>query len=173
MDLIKEIIIPNPPTKYEMFYKKEKFDRDGKRVLKTDYYLTSNLYFGNNLSYHILYNITNACKKFLLPFLQGLPELEKMDVDITYFSTTHIDLDNKMFFWKKLIFDILKTPTPKQLENAHKRKKEIITTNTIVDDNTKVICNVSEHFEIGEHRMVIKIYGRVKSTQVEMPLFFT
>lgn len=173
MDLIKEIVIPNPPTKYEMFYKKEKFDSNGKRVLKTDYYLTANLFFGNTTSYHIIYKITNACKNFLYPFLKGLPEIEKMDVDITYYSTTHIDLDNKLFFWKKLIFDILKTPTPKQIKNAQERKKEIITTNTIPDDNTKVICNVSEHFELGEHRMVIKIYGRIKSTQVEMPLFFT
>jgi len=171
MDLIKEIIIPNPPTKYEMLYKKEKFDKDGKRILKTDYYLTANLFFANATSYHIIYKITDECKKFLYPFFKALPELEKMDVDITYYSTTHIDLDNKMFFWKKLIFDILKTPSSKQLKNALERKKEIITTNTIPDDNTKVICNVSEHFELGEHRMVIKIYGRIKSTQVEMNLF--
>ncbi|MNY20559.1 hypothetical protein D3C86_1540450 [compost metagenome] len=101
-----------------------------------------------------------------------MPEIEKMDVDFFYYKPEHIDLDNKLFFWKKLIFDILKTPTPKQIKNAQERKKEIITTNTIPDDNTKVICNVSEHFELGEHRMVIKIYGRIKSTQVEMPLFF-
>ena len=91
MDLIKEITIPNPPTKYEMWYKKPKFDKQGKQVLKTDYYLTANLFFANATSYHIIYKITDECKKFLLPFLKGLPELEKMDVDITYYSKTHID----------------------------------------------------------------------------------
>lgn len=173
MDLIKEIIIPNPPTKWTLVYKTPKFDKEGKPITHVDFYLTANLFYSDRTSYHITSKIIQESKMFLFPFLKGIPELDKLQLELIYYHTKHIDLDNKGFYWRKLILDILKTPTPKQIKNANQRKKPIITTNTISDDNTKVSTKNTEEFILGEHKMVIKIYGRIKSTQVEMPLFFT
>lgn len=173
MDLIKEIVIPNPPTKWTLVYKKPKFDKDGKIIEKQDFYLTGNLFYSDRTSYHITSKIIHETKQFLYPFFKGLPELDKMELELIYYHTKHIDLDNKSYFFRKLILDILKTPTARQIKNSIDRKKEIITTNTILDDDTKCITKMSEEFIWGEHKMVIRIYGRIKSTQVEMPLFFT
>ena len=66
----------------------------------------------------------------------------------------------------------MKTPTQSQINRALSHKKEIITTNTIKDDNTKCIDNINLKFVRGEHKMVFRIYGRVKSEQKELDLFF-
>jgi len=170
--LIKEIVINEPPTKWTLKYKKPKFDKDGKLVEKMDFYLTNNLFYADRTSYHITSKIIQETKQFLFGHLQGLPELEKMALEMEYHKTSHIDLDNKLGYWAKLLLDVLKTPTQRQIENGIKRKKEIITTNTIPDDNTKYFCGLNMIFKHGEHKMIIRIFGRVKSTQMEMPLFF-
>ena len=172
LPLIKEIVIPNPPTKWTLNYKKDKFDKDGKLITHQDWYLTANLFYSDKTSYHITSKIIKETKQFLYPFLKGLPELEKMELDIIYYSMKHIDLDNKAYFFRKLILDILKTPSPRQILNANKRGNEIITTNTIKDDDTKCITRMSEQFFIGEHRMVLRIFGRVKDNQKSLDLFF-
>lgn len=170
--LIKEIVIVDPPTKYTIAYKKPKFDSNGKAVLKQDYYLTSNLFFNSNMSFHITSKITTECKRMLYPYLKGLPELEKMRTEMEIHRDKDIDLDNVGFFWRKLIMDILKTPTSRQLVNAHKRKSEIITVNCIFDDNTKTVLEHNEKFFKGENKIVLRIYGRVKTEQKELDLFF-
>lgn len=172
MDLIKEIIIPDPPTKWTLKYKNPKFDKDGKPVTKMDFYLTANLFYADRTSYHITSKIIKESKEFLFPFFKGLPELEKMELHLIYCHNKHIDLDNKSYFWRKLILDILKTPTQRQITAAHLRKKEIITTSTILDDNTKCITKMSEEFIFGEHRMIIRIFGKIKDEQKKMDLFF-
>lgn len=68
--------------------------------------------------------------------------------------------------------DILKTPTQRQIERALKYKKPIITTNTIQDDNTKCIDEIKLKFIKGEHKMIFRIFGKVKSEQKELNLFF-
>jgi hypothetical protein len=172
LELIKEIIILDPPTKWTLKYKKPKYDSKGDLVEKQDFYLTGNLFYADRTSYHITSKIINESKEFLFPYFSRLPELEKMRLDFEYHKTTHIDLDNKSSYWIKLILDILKTPSSRQLANAIKHKKPIITTNTIADDNTKCIDEINTKFVLSEHKMIIRIYGRVKSTQTEMPLFF-
>lgn len=172
LELIKEIVFVDPPTKYVLQYKKPKFDKDGNPIKKQDFYLTGNLFYADRTSYHITSKIIQSCKRYLFENMPKLPELEKMNLEFEYHSMKHIDLDNKISFWRKLFLDIVKTPTPRQIENAKSRKKEIITTNTIPDDNTKYHTKCSEEFFHGEHKMVIRIYGRVKSTQTEIPFFF-
>ena len=137
MDLIKEIIIENPPHKWSLVYKKQKYDSKGKLVTHQDYYLTANLFYSDRTSFHITSKIIYETKEFLLPYLKGLPELEKMRTEMEIYNTKDVDLDNRWFFFYKLILDILKTPTSKQIDRAIKYKTPIITTNTIYDDNTK------------------------------------
>lgn len=167
--LIKEIVIIDPPTKWTLNYKKEKFNSKGDKVEKQDFYLTGNLFYSDRTSYHITSKIITESKEFLLPYLKGLPELDKMRLDFEYHKTSHIDLDNKANYWIKLLLDILKTPTARQEKNA---KKQIITTNTIADDNTKCIDQINLKFVFGEHKMIFRIYGRIKSEQKTMDLFF-
>jgi hypothetical protein len=172
MELIKEIIIDNPPHKWSLVYKKEKFDAKGKLVTHQDYYLTGNLFYSDKSSFHIISKIIQETKEFLLPYFKGLPELEKMRLDFEYHKTQHIDLDNKASFWLKLILDILKTPTTRQIERALHYKKPIITTNTIDDDNTKCVDELNLKFVKGEHKMIIRIYGRLKTEQKTLDLGF-
>lgn len=172
MELIKEIIINDPPTKYTQKYKKEKFDKNGKLITHQDYYLTGNLFYSDRTSFHLTSKIVYQTKEYLFPYLKGLPELEKMRIDFEYHKTSHIDLDNKASFWIKIMLDILKTPSQKQIENGIKFKKPIITTNTIQDDNTKTVTEINLKFVKSEHKMIFRIFGRVKTEQKELDLFF-
>lgn len=171
MDLIKEIIIPNPPTKWTLVYKKEKFDANGKLITKQDFYLTANLFYSDRSSFHITSKIIYETKEFLLPFLKGLPELEKMETEMEFHCKKDIDLDNRFFFFYKLILDILKAPTERQIKRALMYKKPIITTNTIYDDNTKYVNGFNCKFIKGEDKIVFRIFGRVKNEQKTLDLF--
>jgi hypothetical protein len=170
--LIREIIILEPKTKWTLDYKKPKYDSKGKLISKMDFYLTGNLFYSDRTSFHITSKIIQESKEFLYPYLKGLPELEKMRLEFEYHKTSHIDLDNKFSYWGKILLDILKTPSARQVTNANNRNKPIITTNTIMDDNTKCIDSISLKFIHGEHKMIFRIYGRVKTEQKELDLFF-
>ncbi|APZ82882.1 hypothetical protein [Flavobacterium phage FL-1] len=169
--LIKEIVIESPPTKYTKYFKKEKFDKDGKLITHQDYYLTGNLFYADKSSFHLISNIIQESKEFLLPYLKGIPPLAKMRVEWEYHTMKDIDLDNKASYWLKLILDILKTPTEKQINRALKYKKIVITTNTITDDNTKCIDEIKLKYFRGEHKMVLRIYGRPKDEQKTIDFF--
>ena len=170
--LIKEIVVVDPPTKWSLVYKKEKFDSKGNLVTKQDFYLTGNLFYSDRSSFHITSKIIQESKEFLFPYLKGLPELEKMRLEFEYHHLKDIDLDNKFSYWGKILLDVLKTPTQKQINRALRYKKPIITTNTITDDNTKCIDEIRLKFVKAEHKIIIRIFGRVKSEQKELPLFF-
>lgn len=172
MELIKEIILREPPTKWTLNYKKEKFNSKGEKVTKQDFYLTANLFYADRTSYHITSKIIQECKEYLRYNIKYLPELDKCRLEIEYRHTKEIDLDNKGYFWLKLLLDIMKIPTKRQLDNAALKKKEIITLNCIYDDTTKYIDDIRMKFERGEHCMIIRIYGRLKPQQEQMDLFF-
>jgi hypothetical protein len=170
--LIKEIIIVDPPSHWDMLYKKPKYDRDGKPVTKLRFYLSGNLFYSDNGNAFTIAKIVYDSKEFLYPFLKGLPELEKMRLEFEYHKTTHIDLDNKANYWLKVFLDVLKTPSERQIKKAIQYKKPIISTNTIQDDNTKCIDEIKLKFVHGEHKMIFRIFGRVKTEQKTLNLVF-
>jgi hypothetical protein len=172
MDLVKEIIIISPPSKWTLVYKKPKFDSKGKEVTHQDFYLTGNLFYSDRTSFHLTSKIIQESKEFLYGHLRGLPQLEKMRLEFEYHHIKDIDLDNKANYWVKLVLDILKTPTQRQIDRANKYKKPIITTNTIADDNTKCIDELHYRFVKGEHKIILRIFGKIKSEQKELDLFF-
>lgn len=163
--LIKEIVIDDPPTKYVQYYKKEKLDKNGKLITHLDWYLTGNLFYANQGSFHLTSKIIQESKEYLLPYFKGLPKLEKMRLEWEYHSMDDIDLDNKFSYWGKIFLDVLKTPTQRQINRSLKFKNQIITTNTIIDDNTKCIDELKLKYFYGKHKMIFRIYGRVKSEQ--------
>ncbi len=172
MELIKEIVFKDPPTKWTLQYKKEKFDKEGKKITHQDFYLTANLFYADRTSYHLTSKIIQECKEYLKREIKFIPELEKCKIEIEYRHTKEIDLDNKAYFWIKLFLDILKTPSKKQVQNANLKGKKIITLNAIFDDTTKYIDSINMSFQKGEHCMIIRVFGRVKNEQKEMDLFF-
>lgn len=168
--LIKEIVINKPPTKYTKWFKREKFDKQGKLITHQDYFLTANLFYADQSSFHLISAIIQETKEYLYPNFKSLPKLDKMRIDFEYHSSRVIDLDNVSSFWLKLILDILKSPTQRQINKALERKKPIITTNTIPDDNTNFIDEIKCKYFKGEDKMIIRIYGRAKDEQ--KTLFF-
>ena len=169
--LIKEIIIINPPTHYDVPYKNPKYDKNGKLVEKIRYYLTGNLFYSDAGSIHTVRKIVQETKEYLFSYLKGIPPLDKMRFDFEYHRNTKIDLDNKFSFWGKILLDILKTPTEKEINRALKFKRRVITTNTVPDDNSNHVDGFNVKFVPGEHKMVIRIYGRVKDEQKTLDLF--
>lgn len=170
MELIKEIKIKSPPTFYKIKRKRDS-ERLGEEVFDK-YYLTANLFFNNNTSFFVISKIVLECKKYLVENIGYLPELEKMSLDVEYHSIKAIDLDNRCYFWCKLMLDILKTPTSKQILKANEKRREIVTMNVLKDDTTDYIDSISFKHKKGEPYLIFRIYGRVKSEQKELDLFF-
>lgn len=168
--LIKEIVILDPPTYYAI--KKVRKSREAGEDVFDKHYLTANLFYIQNVSYHVVSKIIYDCKKFLLPHLIGLPKIEKMSTEIEIHRTKDVDLDNVGYFWRKLLLDILKVPTKRQTDNSLKRNKEIITVNSIKDDNTKVVIENVEKYVYGESKIVIRIYGITEKEQQKLDLFY-
>tara|TARA_R110000868_G_scaffold178571_2_gene418315 strand:- start:75 stop:614 length:540 start_codon:yes stop_codon:yes gene_type:complete len=172
--LIKEVIIENPPTFYQI--KQVKNSKAAGEDIYTKYYLTANLFFNNATSFHVISKIVQECKLYLRDKIGYLPPLEKIRLEIEIHASKHIDLDNRAYFWKKLLLDILKTPTSKQLLKESKKdakfQKEIVTLNVIHDDTTQYIDDIHETFEFGGNQLIFRIYGRAKSEQKKLDLFF-
>ena len=170
--LVKEVVIDNPPTFYQI--KKVKASKEAGEEIFTKYYLTSNLFFNNGTSFHIISKIVQDCKIYLRDNIGYLPPLEKMRLEIEYHSLKAVDLDNRLYFWNKLFLDIIKTPTARQLEKANngKYKKEIITLNVLYDDTTDYIDEISYRHKKDSLKLIFRIYGRAKSEQKELDLFF-
>lgn len=172
MELIKEIIIENPPTYYTIKKKRES-EKLGYDVFDK-HYLTANLFFNNNTSFFVISKIVQECKLFLKNEIKYLPPLEKMKLEVEYHSIKSIDLDNRLYYWTKLFLDIIKTPTLKQIEksNNSKYKKEIITLNVIYDDTTDYINEIKFLHKKDTPKLIFRVYGRLKSEQSKLDLFF-
>jgi len=158
MELIKEIIIDNPPTKY-IDRKKTKVDPKTGKLKENTYYLTGNLFL-NNQNYFIVSKIIRDTKNFLYDYFKDLPKLDKMRLEFVYTSNkSNFDLDNKGYFWQKVITDILKTPSTRQVINAMKKGKTIISCCIIEDDMVKYIPEFSWRYKKGPDSLIVKIYG--------------
>jgi hypothetical protein len=169
--LLKEVVIDSPPTFYKI--KKVKASKEAGEDIYDKYYLTLNLFFNNNISYHVTMKITQDCKKLLRDKIGYLPSLEKMRVEIEIHASKHIDLDGRAAYWRKLVHDVLKCPTDKQLKNSIDRGKEIVTLNAVYDDSTKYGFDRNlDTFQLGGNLLIFRIYGRIKSEQKELDLFF-
>ena len=160
MELIKEIIIIDPPTKYND-RKKTKIDPKTGQLKVDIYYLTANLFYAG-IPYFIRAKITDAIKRFLMPHMVEIPKMKKCRIELVYRKPQDtFDLDNKAFFWLKMFLDILKTPTNRQVQNALKRRKEIKTINAIKDDTVRYIDEINMKYERGTHALIIRVFGKL------------
>lgn len=167
MDLIKKITIPSPPTKY-VDRKRTKIDPKTGKLQENVYYLTGNLFLSTQ-NYFIVSKILRDTKMYLLEYFKDLPELSKMRLEFVYQrEDDRFDLDNKGYFWQKVITDILKSPSNRQVLNAAKKNRTIITTNTIKDDTVRYISGFSWDYKKGEHSLIINIYGELKKEELNL-----
>lgn len=154
----KQIVIRSPLKKLVHFKPRKAKDQVT--------YLTANFVFSERIHFAVKQKILDECKTWIVDHLEGLPKLRVMTMDITYYDNGQIwDIDNRDYFWRKIILDVLKTPTSKQIQKAAKYGREIITLNVIEDDNVK-------HYKGGKHiyggkgdMMIIDIKGELLDEQ--------
>ena len=158
MELIKEVIIIDPPTKHTKTAKR-KIDAKTGKLKKTVTYLTANMFY-SNVGFMLRYEIVNEVKDFLIPYFKDIPKLDKMKLELIYSrKNDNFDIDNKGYFWVKVLLDLFKTPTDNQLKKARSKGKRIKTLSILKDDTAKYFTGFSARYEKGEHKLIFKIYG--------------
>ena len=108
---------------------------------KSTYYLTANLFY-SSVHFAIRKKVVDNVKQFLTPYLTDCPKLGKnLSISIGYQSPkkTKFDLDNKAFFWQKIICDLLQT-----LEKVD-------------DDNVDYIRQIHYFYSKGESKIILQI----------------
>lgn len=161
MILVKEIEIKNPPTKY---IKKVKKRRKGskKKGLSDTYYLTGNLFY-SNIHFTLRSEIVANVKGFLIEYMKDIPKQKKIRIDITYQRPTdNFDLDNKVYFWQKVLLDLIKEPTKNDIKRAEKNKTSVKMLGIVKDDSCKYVSELNSKYEKGVHLLRIKIYDVYK-----------
>jgi hypothetical protein len=128
-----------------MIYRKEIPNPIEKVILgknkKSTYYLTANLFY-SSVHFAVRKKVVDEVKSFLTPYLSDCPKLgENISISIGYQSPkkTKFDLDNKAFFWQKIICDLLQT-----LEK-------------IEDDNVDYIRQIHYFYEKGDSKIILQI----------------
>ena len=160
-EVISHFTIDEPPTKYVVKYKRPKKDEEtGKIITEKVYYLNANIFYGNNVHWSIQYEIINFAKDWLLPFFMEIPKILKCKIEFIYYHPSDTwDLDNKDAFWRKVLLDILKTPTENQKAKAAREKRRIRTVEKLPDDTVRFVNGFKCDYELGAHRLEIKIIG--------------
>lgn len=155
----KTIIVKDPPYKFVKFNKA--------KGRNETYYLTGNLFFNRNV--WTVNNIIQECKRWLKPHFEDLPPLETMTLEMIFErNTEQFDLDNKGYFWEKVLFDLLKTPSIKQIQNSALRGKDIITVKVLKDDTVKYVSMINKRFVKGGNRITFIIKGKLMFKQGDL-----
>lgn len=176
MDLVAHFEVMNPPTKYVHTAKRKYevddageviLDKEGNPKLKTTtYYLTANLFYGGNVHWSMMRKATNHAKDSILPFLHTVPKMEKCRLEIIYHHpNAQFDLDNKVYFWTKMILDLFTPPTEKEKEYAEEYNRPIKSIYALDDDSVKYIDDIHMKYQRGEHKLEVKVFGRLYCEQ--------
>lgn len=165
MELIKHIEIIDPPYKWVKVAKRKVDPETGTLAIDT-YYLNANIFFGNNTHFAIQYKIINFAKDFVVWHLKDIPKLEKMQLHLTYQHPKDTwDLDNKAYFWQKIILDLLKTPSDAQVAKALEGKRRLQTLRVIPDDTIRYVDKLVARGKLGRHALILDIFGRRMAEQ--------
>lgn len=169
MEKIYHIVISDPPTKYTIKKKRAKLDKKGQPYLpESVHYLTANLFY-DGTHWMIKSEIINYVKSWILPFLYQMPKIEKCRIKFIYHHNTDtFDLDNKAYFWVKVLLDIMKTPSTKQVMRSKNYSNGIKTVNALKDDTVRYVDGINMKYKKGTPALEIIIYGRKLDEQVEL-----
>jgi len=160
----------DPPYKYVQNKKKPKLnEKTGKLVTQDVWYLNNNLFYNNQISFWVKLKVVNYAKDFLMLYMDDIPKLDKARITITYRHTKDtFDLDNKADFWKKILLDIMKTPTDKQRAKAEEKGIVLKTIECLPDDTVRYVDQHITKFERGEHELDIEIFGVLANVQADL-----
>lgn len=139
MDLIFSADIRNPPLSVSISGKK--------------YYLNANIFY-SGVKPWVRSTIVDQCKKFLEPYFKACPLLDDGPYcsQIVYCSDKDIDLDNKCYFWRKIIHDLL-------CEKRAKDNSPSIKLGKIKDDSTRFfMSNEDVFYSTSDTRMIFSIF---------------
>lgn len=164
-DVLFHAVLKDPPVKYVEVRKKIKLDKDGKIKKDNVYYLTANVFY-NGTHFIIRSKIVNFAKDWLLWNLKKIPPIEKCKLEIIYHHPTDtFDLDNKAYFWTKMILDLLKTPSSRQIINSQRYSNEIKSLGVLKDDTVRYVDEIKMKYVRGESALEIKLTGRAENKQ--------
>tara|TARA_R100001129_G_scaffold162392_1_gene127591 strand:- start:552 stop:947 length:396 start_codon:yes stop_codon:yes gene_type:complete len=127
--MLYRVEIPNPVEKVIL----------GKNK-KSTYYLTANLFYSST-HYQVRKQVVDEAKAFIAPYIKDCPELGKnISISIGYQHNKNgrFDLDNKAFFWQKIIVDLLQ---------RHKKIK---------DDSVEYIQQIHYFYKKGEPLIIFQ-----------------
>jgi len=159
-------MFPDPPTYYDKKNHKIKVNDKGVVIPYDRHYLTANLWYSADMHFSLKYKIIDFAKAWLMQYMANIPKIEKCQLTVTYHHPTDtFDLDNKVYFWTKLILDIMKTPTSKQIIKAQQYDNVIKTIESLKDDTVRFVDGINMKYKKGEAAIELKITGRLESTQ--------
>lgn len=164
-DTLFHIVISDPPTKYVFHRQREKINDDGSVKKEKVEYLTANLFYGDQ-HWSVRYTVVNYAKDWIIPFLQKMPKIQKCKIEITYYYPTDgFDLDNKLYFWIKIILDVMKTPNSDEILKAQKYKNTVKSIDKIQDDSVRFVDEIKMKYQRGAPALELKIIGILKDEQ--------
>lgn len=167
-ELLYHVIINDPPSRWVMPRKRKAFKDDGTEKKEDVYYLTANIFYGDT-HWAIKGKIVNYAKDWIFPFLHAMPKMEKCQIGITYHCHTDgFDLDNKAYFWIKIILDLMKTPSSAQIIEAEKYKNPIKTVRALPDDTVRYVDQINMRYKKGSPAIELKVFGRLLNEQVTL-----
>jgi hypothetical protein len=173
MEEILKIKLYDVPTKLVVKLKNPKIrvsKKTGKQTIVTQntYYLTANVFYAQG-HFSTRVKVTDYAKDYLISRLPFIPKLEKCIVKLTYHDPLdNFDLDNKLYFWCKMLLDILKTPSQKQIIRANKYRKPVKTLNVLQEDTVRHVDFIQMQYKTGIKALEIEILGRKKSEQINI-----
>lgn len=107
---------------------------------KTTYYLTANLFY-SGIHFAVRSRVVSQVKEYLKLHLEDCPKFEEpISISIGYQTKKKtFDLDNKAYFWSKIINDFLQTE------------------GKLEDDNVKFIQQIHYFYREGEAKLIFQV----------------
>jgi len=155
---IYRVVIPDP---LDYVVTGTKVSKKTGKVSEKRSYTSANVFFGG-VHFKVREKIVTTCKTFLYPYLKDCPVLSDPPYSLVlqYCRKEPIDVDNKCYFWNKLIQDILAPgPTAKQNDLI---ASQIRLVRKLENDNSRYIdCLGWEYYCEEKHTMEILILKNV------------
>lgn len=156
----EEIFRVNIPDPLEYIVVGTKQSKKTGKISEKRLYTSANVFFGG-VHFKVREKIVYACKAFLYPYLKDCPKLNNPPYSLVlqYCRKEPIDVDNKCYFWNKLIQDIL---SPNSNISNKMIKDQVQVEKKLENDNSKYIdCLGWEYYCEENHSLDILILKTV------------
>lgn len=148
-NIVYRVVIPEP-LEYIMVGKKK-------------YYTTANIWYAG-VNHWTRMKILESAKWFLHQYLKPCPILDNppYSIVIQYCRSSDIDIDDKYFFWAKIIHDMLAPPAVKKKSMEKMEEGSYLSLSEanrkLVNDKSSYIDTIGcEYYPTEDHYMVLVI----------------